>query len=208
MNISGGNILFKAWKEPLVRSAFIELFKTFIQKSRIPDNKDDETIGDFFRRRGCPDIANNMVSAMIHGIYAGDIDELSVMSVFPSIVLWEQRFGSPYECLKWHVLEYLIGISGLPQISNYQQREFNHFYADDILSRMSSKDKLLSASIYTLRGGLQTLSTALMENLRRNPRVKLITEATVDHIGSVSTIEDKNKVREAIFNIQQDANAL
>ena len=198
MNVSGGNILSNIWQEPLLRSVYLELYKAFISKVRASDSKDDETIGEFFRRRGCPDTANDLVSALIHGIYAGDIDELSVTSVFPTLVLWEHRFGSLFGYIKWRILNYFDFTSPLPEACDYQQHEFMYYYAKDILSRMSGSDKFMSASIYTLQGGLQTLSTALTESLRKNPRIKLVTEATIDHIGPASPTADKSKVTRRI----------
>lgn len=199
MNVSGGgNILTKLWQEPLLRSAYIELFKTLTYRTRAPDDKDDETIAEFFQRRKCPNVANNLVSAMIHGIYAGDIDELSVRAIFPSFVLWENRFGSPYEYLKWSLLNYFDITSVESKIMNYQQDEFNDFYADKVLRGVSGNEELMSASIYTLQGGLQTLSTALVNNLRQNPRVKLVTEATIKSIGPAWSTADHSKARKLL----------
>lgn len=39
---------------------------------------EDESIYSFFSRRFNKDIANNLVSAMVHGIYAGNIHQLSI----------------------------------------------------------------------------------------------------------------------------------
>ena len=63
-----------------------------------PQNKTkkDESIYDFVSRRLSEDIANNLVDAMISGIYSGDIKKLSVRSCSPLNKLWEceQAHGS------------------------------------------------------------------------------------------------------------------
>lgn len=55
----------------------------------------DESVSSFFNRRfRSPDITNNIISAVIHGIYAGDIDRLSVKSLFRSLWEIERNEGS------------------------------------------------------------------------------------------------------------------
>lgn len=56
---------------------------------------EDESIGQFFRRRfGSLLIAENVFSAVLKGIYAGDINKLSVNSLFPRLKQWENDHGS------------------------------------------------------------------------------------------------------------------
>ena len=55
----------------------------------------DESIESFVLRRfGSPMLANNIISAIMHGIYSGDVAQLSVRSTLPSLVDFEQRHGS------------------------------------------------------------------------------------------------------------------
>jgi oxygen-dependent protoporphyrinogen oxidase len=55
----------------------------------------DESVSSFFNRRfHSPDLTNNIISAVIHGIYAGDIDRLSVKSIFRPLWDIEQNEGS------------------------------------------------------------------------------------------------------------------
>jgi len=54
----------------------------------------EETVGQFFTRRFSKDIAENIIDPMVSGIYAGNLDELSLQSAFPIFKQWEQEHGS------------------------------------------------------------------------------------------------------------------
>ena len=55
----------------------------------------DESIGDFLARRlGTTKVADNIVSAVLHGIYAGDIYQLSAKSLMGALHAQEQIYGS------------------------------------------------------------------------------------------------------------------
>lgn len=41
----------------------------------------DESIASFISRRFHPKVADNLVSALAHGVYAGDIDQLSAQTI-------------------------------------------------------------------------------------------------------------------------------
>lgn len=51
----------------------------------------DESVGDFIKRRFGPAIADNLVSALFHGIYAGDIYSMSVRTCLPTLWYLETR---------------------------------------------------------------------------------------------------------------------
>lgn len=67
--------------EPLYKGLFTGVIHELIAPARSHQIV-DEAVSAFFRRRfGTPDIADNLVSAVMHGIYAGDIDRLSMRSI-------------------------------------------------------------------------------------------------------------------------------
>ncbi|KAL8848533.1 MAG: hypothetical protein Q9221_006422 [Calogaya cf. arnoldii] len=78
------NVAYSMFTEPLfkgmVSAGLTEFFKP------VRGSIDDESIGSFFSRRYNSSLADNAVSAGIHGIYAGDIYQLSVRSIMP--FLW------------------------------------------------------------------------------------------------------------------------
>lgn len=56
--------------------------------------KDDQSLGEFFRRRLGNEVVDNLIDPLLSGIYAGDIDKLSLMSLFPMFYHMEQKHRS------------------------------------------------------------------------------------------------------------------
>ncbi len=57
----------------------------------------DESVGDFGRRRLGREFTEVMLDSMVSGIYAGDVDRLSVGAAFPKIVELEQTYGGLFK---------------------------------------------------------------------------------------------------------------
>lgn len=72
--------------------AFFKLLKEpFVKKGE----NIDESIEHFFKRRlGTSALTDKVASAIMNGIYAGDISKLSVNSIFPTVKALEQNLGS------------------------------------------------------------------------------------------------------------------
>jgi oxygen-dependent protoporphyrinogen oxidase len=62
----------------------------------IPARRDrrDESIGSFFRRRFGPDSVDLIAQPLLGGIHAGDIESLSMQSLFPRLLETERTTGS------------------------------------------------------------------------------------------------------------------
>nr|WP_263328403.1 protoporphyrinogen oxidase [Neobacillus sp. Marseille-Q6967] len=60
---------------------------------RSPEGK-DQALGEFFRRRLGNEVVENLIEPLLSGIYAGDIDQLSLMSTFPQFYEVEQKYRS------------------------------------------------------------------------------------------------------------------
>lgn len=56
--------------------------------------KQDQPLGAFFRRRLGNEVVENLIEPLLSGIYAGDIDQMSLMSTFPQFYEVEQKYGS------------------------------------------------------------------------------------------------------------------
>lgn len=54
----------------------------------------DQSLGVFFRRRLGNQVVENLIEPLLSGIYAGDIDQLSLMSTFPQFYHVEQKHRS------------------------------------------------------------------------------------------------------------------
>jgi oxygen-dependent protoporphyrinogen oxidase len=76
--------------EPLLRKSIGGVLKFVFSRPRRPAGVQDESIASFFRRRFNPHIAQYFVSALIHGVYAGDYERLSMRSSFLKF-LWDME---------------------------------------------------------------------------------------------------------------------
>lgn len=59
-----------------------------------PGDPCDETVASFLKRHFGPEATDNVAGPLLGGIFAGDIDELSIQSTFPQLVELERRHGS------------------------------------------------------------------------------------------------------------------
>ncbi|RBW69394.1 protoporphyrinogen oxidase [Bacillus taeanensis] len=57
-------------------------------------SNEDQSLGRFFRRRLGDEVVENLIEPLLSGIYAGDIDRLSLMSTFPQFYEVEQKHRS------------------------------------------------------------------------------------------------------------------
>jgi oxygen-dependent protoporphyrinogen oxidase len=55
---------------------------------------DDESLGSMLRRRFGDEATDHAIAPLLAGLYAGDVDRLSVRATFPDLVAWERAQGS------------------------------------------------------------------------------------------------------------------
>lgn len=70
----------------------------FVLKKSQP--KADQSLGSFFRRRLGNEVVENLIEPLLSGIYAGDIDQMSLMATFPNFYHLEQKHGGLVRGLK------------------------------------------------------------------------------------------------------------
>ncbi|MCA1059593.1 protoporphyrinogen oxidase [Rossellomorea aquimaris] len=56
--------------------------------------REDQSLGRFFRRRMGDEVVDHLIEPLLTGIFAGDIDQLSLMSTFPQLYELEQKHRS------------------------------------------------------------------------------------------------------------------
>lgn len=61
---------------------------------------DDMSVAGFFKHRLGREVADNLVDPFISGIYAGNVETLSLPAVFPTLWQWEQTAGSLWKGFK------------------------------------------------------------------------------------------------------------
>jgi protoporphyrinogen/coproporphyrinogen III oxidase len=76
--------------EPLLRKSIPGILKFALFPPRRPKGVQDESIASFFRRRFNKHISQNFISALVHGVYAGDYEKLSMRSSFLK-ALWDME---------------------------------------------------------------------------------------------------------------------
>ncbi|SOC16878.1 oxygen-dependent protoporphyrinogen oxidase [Ureibacillus xyleni] len=78
---------------------------------------EDEPIGDFFRRRFGKEVVENLVEPLLAGTFAGDIDHLSIQSMFPQFYQLEKQHRS-----------LILGMKkSLPHTSNHHNESYQTF---------------------------------------------------------------------------------
>lgn len=61
---------------------------------RVIDDDEDVSLGHFFRRRLGDEVVDRLIEPLLSGIYAGDIDRLSLKATFPNFQQLEKKYGS------------------------------------------------------------------------------------------------------------------
>lgn len=157
------NMLWTVFTEPLFTGLMSAIFTEYRQPPR-PDHLEDESVGSFLERRlGGPDIGNNIASAVLHGIYGGDIYKLSARSLLQTPWLAEKSHGS--------LSAYSMGLSrNMPMVLAKDLA-----LATELRPKIDEKlsESMQSTSVFTFRDGIEVLVKALEEDLRSKPNVHI-----------------------------------
>ncbi|GAA5867261.1 hypothetical protein JCM8547_003139 [Rhodosporidiobolus lusitaniae] len=160
---------------PLLRRVFPSfLLEPFRPRSPLHNDPDggDESIDAFFTRRFGRALAEEMVSAMIHGIYAGDSRRLSVRAVFPQLWEAEREWGSVVLAGLFGSLARRKGWRATSRWRSAKEGEDVQLERVKEGLRQSGEEgkqlvkSLEGASVWGVKGGLQGLTEALEEKLR------------------------------------------
>ncbi len=113
----------------------------------------DRSLGEFFRHRLGNEVVENLIEPLLSGVYAGNIDDLSLMSTFPQFYQVEQKYRSL--------------ILGMRSTTPKQPK--------------SAANKKTTSAFLTFKRGLQSLVDAIEQRLdpvhvRKNTAVKKITK--------------------------------
>ena len=167
------SILWSLITEPVFKGLFRGMWHA-VEHTPRPEGMQDQSIGDFLERLlGSQDVGDNVASAVLHGIYAGDIYQLSAKSLLPWLWYQETRERS------------ILGLSA----SDAAQRAYWLTPKDmDLTQSLIDKrdanleDMLGQASVYTFKGGIGTFSSALEKGLRTNPNVVFKTNEKISNV--------------------------
>lgn len=145
----------------------------------------DESVAEFVARRLNHDVADNLVSAVMHGIYAGDIDRLSAQAVLGQI----RTFETPDR-----------GVLG--SLLQLRSADLKILRMDDLLALESVDiDKsaaywktlgmlVANSSVMTFKNGVGQLAESLLAALNKSDKVHVITNADIKAITQNSRTAD------------------
>lgn len=161
------------WYEPLFKGAIGAALRELTVDGR-PKGLEDESIGSFISRRFGPGLADNVVSAIFHGIYAGDIYKLSARSILAGLWQLESKFA----CVMLPLLSQRFGefnpitLRDLDIVRNFQQQP-----------PMSDKlEKVKGSSVFTFQNGIGELADQIEAKLLENPNVEIRRETLAQDV--------------------------
>ncbi|RMZ83278.1 hypothetical protein DV738_g1396, partial [Chaetothyriales sp. CBS 135597] len=181
---------YKLLIEPIFNGLFPQLLSAELNPPSRQGSTRDESVGQFIRRNFGATMANNLMSAIFHGIYAGNIDKLSARTLLPRLWHVDTRdsdsedglvlksvklFGTSFVDYRYLRARTLLTGTRDPKVEHapaFQLIQKNHH----LLTALSN------CSMYTFPNGLQQLSDALISALSTNPNVTFSTSAQVDHL--------------------------
>ncbi|CAP98618.1 Pc22g13300 [Penicillium rubens Wisconsin 54-1255] len=185
-------IFMDTMQEPLFNKFLSGIAKDVFTPPRHPTEwAKDESVADFIRRRFGPNVADNLVSAVYHGIYAGDIDRLSAQALLGSIRNLEGGIGGIGGLVSGGVTASLISRS----ISKTRTRNMDDFMAIDampagpeLVRRQHDLEVLAAgASTFTFKRGVGQLIQALIASLKASGKVDLRLNTEIKALSKEST---------------------
>jgi oxygen-dependent protoporphyrinogen oxidase len=147
---------------------------------------EDESVGDFVSRATSPELADDLVSAIFHGIYAGDIYKLSKDALMPMVAKGFRECGSPLVYFFKEGLKHRLGFKEKNQ--SHDRTMYESLIArnrpDDV---EILRDSIRGSSVITLQEGMKAISEALSEKLSAASNVDVKYNA---HISRISHVAD------------------
>ncbi|TGZ82109.1 Protoporphyrinogen oxidase, partial [Ascodesmis nigricans] len=159
--------VFSSLRLPIMKTVFGGLFPEIVRKRRNL-NMADESVGSFLSRRVGLPLAESLISAAIHGMYAGDLDQLSMKSLFPKEWRDEHVHGSLSR-----------GLFSTQQVERIDDLVFKAQLKDD--NRPLLK-KLEGTVMYCFEDGMQTLTDAIAQDLLQRSNVQIFTDSPIEQL--------------------------
>lgn len=176
---SSVNSFFKFLSSGVVSGIPTGAIKELFQKASSTGT--DESIEGFISRRfKSTALTDNIMSAVLHGVYAGDVSKLSVKSVVPGLVTLEKNHGSIVKGALANMYKALTskkhGKDLEPSLKVYEQRISPQADLRGLAARLKGYP------IVRLRTGLQELPLALSSYLQSQANVDILYDTTIDSV--------------------------
>ncbi|KAI1389852.1 Protoporphyrinogen oxidase [Hypoxylon trugodes] len=173
-------VLYVLTTEPLFAGLLKHLLRSAFFSEGRPTGIQDESMGGFLARYFGHHLVDNIASAIMNGLCAGDVYRLSAKALLPGLWELEEKFEEE----KKRGRGGLLRGDGLPLVVGYQQRE------NDLLAKLRRgpageiETSLKDTSVFSFKKGLQELPSALEAALARMENVHLHTGTSVERISS------------------------
>ncbi|KAJ5549907.1 hypothetical protein N7461_004605 [Penicillium sp. DV-2018c] len=190
-------------KEPLFDKFLSGIAKDIFAPPRhITQWAEDESVTEFIDRRFGPNVAENLVSALFHGVYAGDIDQLSAQTLMGSLRNLEGGIGGIGGFVSGGVTASLLSRI----FSKKKIRRMDDFMAVDAISagpelvRRQHDLEILAAgaSTFTFKRGVRQLVDGLVASLKASKKVQIMLNTKLDTLmrfsGDASWYDTRNLI--------------
>ncbi|ODV97828.1 hypothetical protein PACTADRAFT_78270 [Pachysolen tannophilus NRRL Y-2460] len=181
--------LFKFLFSSLTKYSIINIFLEMFRKKK-KDFSKDESIEAFFKRRFDKYLNENIASAMIHGIYAGDTSKLSFQTIMPKLAELEKTDRSillgllkqNYKAFTTKKLEKSGKEECQIELSK-NLKDYSKYISSPSIPFINLKKFLKNYPIISFKEtGISILTKVLYENLKKNPKVKFLFEQDIESI--------------------------
>lgn len=162
------------------------------------DDDDDESVDSFFSRRFGEAFARTLGSALVHGIYAADSRQLSLLATFPQLRTSETRGNGSV----------IWGELGPPAwFKSYSHDDDEEKETWEEGDQEWETTFRRTAALFSFKEGMETLVRALVEALRRFPNVILWNDTAVRRIEIDAADVDDDHCSFLVHLDARDANA-
>lgn len=174
------SLIFK--KPPVLKSVILagalEPFRSSRFDGKDGGREDDESMYDFMKRRFNEHTAINLMGAVAHGVYAGDVKQLSIKSTFRMLYEAEKNYGSV-----------VVGMMrGAANTATMRERGMAVRARDGDPAWFSKMEKM---SVLGFKEGMETLPKQLLQYLESCPNVDIIRNEPVE---SIQVLDKETKV--------------
>lgn len=177
------NLLQTITAEPLFQGLFSGILKCFISR-RQPHIGEDDSVGNLLRRLLGEKVAENIGSAVIHGLYAGDMNQLSARALTSGLWSLEKRISRFKDYLSFRALQTHRRDRTLRSVEN-QRSIFEAMMLENIRNGPAGeleKRNFEDVSVFSFTGGIGHLTDRLGEALRQTPNVHVLMNTRVESI--------------------------
>lgn len=163
-----GNMVFGVLKEPFIKPL-----------------KEDETIEQFFKRRlGSTVLTDNVLSAVVHGIYAGDVGKLSIKSILPFLKDAENQSGSIIK----HIFKSISKSKSKPKSGEELSMELQEY--EKLISPnaglLDMQKKLKNYPMIKFHDGMEVFPKNLASYLVNNTNTNIVYNCSIDSVDPIS----------------------